>query len=73
MWRNCLRCGNRYPVNDGYGFHGEFCSGGCAEAWENNHPGYYKREKKRVRRKRLVKFIVFLIFVFFVLKIINVM
>lgn len=70
MWRNCLRCGNRYPVNDGYGFHGEFCSGGCAEDWYSNHPGYYEREKKRIRRKRMVKFIVFLICVFFVLKII---
>lgn len=52
MWRNCLRCGNRYPVNDSYGFHGEFCSGGCAEDWYSNHPGYYEREKKRYEREK---------------------
>lgn len=70
MWRNCLRCGNRYPVNDGYGLYGEFCSGGCAEDWYSKHPEYYEREKERIRRKRMVKFIFFLICVFFVLKII---
>ena len=54
-WVSCKNCGNRYPKNEGSGWHREFCCDGCQDTWEDNHPGYSKNAKKVRIRIRWLK------------------
>lgn len=44
-WKNCKRCGNRFPESEGVGPDSEFCCEGCWEEWEQKHPGYTKETR----------------------------
>ena len=65
-FRSCKACGNRYPKKEGYGYFDEFCSDGCKEKWDKDHPGYLQQTKrKKIILCSLISFCIIVILLLF--------